>query len=133
MKEALSIAAVVQLSVAVLNLLLVRIMKWEEEVARMPPLIREVFQVHGWFISVTLAIFGVLTLLFADELSAGTNDLGRCLAAGIGCFWLIRWVIQFTYYGSSHWKGKRAATTVHITLVLLYGFLAGTYLLAAVR
>ena len=131
MKEALYIAAAAQLSVAVLNLFLVRIMKWEEEVARMAQLVREVFHVHAWFISITLAIFGVVTIRFAGELAAGTNDLGRWLAAGIGVFWLIRWLMQFFYYDSSHWRGNRAETIVHIVLIFLYGSFAGVYLLAA--
>ena len=79
MKEALYIAAAAQLAVAVLNLFLIRIMKWEEEVARMPQLVREVFHLHAWFITITLVIFGVVTIRFVGE-----------LAAGIGIFWLIR-------------------------------------------
>ena len=131
MKEALYIAAAAQLAVAVLNLFLVRIMKWEDSVPRMPQLVREVFHVHAWFISITLVIFGVVTIRFAGELTTGTNDLGRWLAAGIGIFWLIRWLMQFFYYDSSHWRGKRAETIVHIVLIFLYGSLAGVYLLAA--
>ena len=131
MKEALCIAAAAQLLVAGLNLFLVRIMKWEEEVARMPQLVREVFHVHAWFITITLVIFGVVTIRFAGELAAGTNDLGRWLAAGIGVFWLIRLLMQFFYYNSSHWRGKRAETIVHIVLIFLYGSFAGVYLLAA--
>ena len=131
MKEALYIAAAAQLAVAVLNLFLVRIMKWEESVARMPQLVREVFHVHAWFITITLVIFGVVTIRFAGELAAGTNDLGRWLAAGIGIFWLIRWLMQFFYYNSSHWRGKRTETIVHIVLIFLYGSLAGVYLLTA--
>ena len=131
MEIALSIAAAAQLAIAVLNLFLVRIMKWEEPVARMPQLVREVFHVHAWFITITLVIFGVVTIQFAGELAAGTNDLGRWLACGIGLFWLIRWVMQFFYYNSSHWKGKRAETIVHIVLIFLYGSFAGVYLLAA--
>ena len=131
MKEALYIVAAAQLAVAVLNLFLVRIMKWEESVARMPQLVREVFHVHAWFITITLVIFGVVTIRFAGELAAGPNDLGRWLAAGIGIFWLIRWLMQFFYYNSSHWRGKRAETIVHIVLIFIYGSFAGVYLLAA--
>ena len=130
MEIALSIAAAAQLAIAVLNLFLVRIMKWEEPVARMPQLVREVFHVHAWFITITLVIFGVVTIRFAGELAAGTSDLGRWLVCGIGLFWLIRWVMQFFYYNSSHWKGKRAETIVHIVLIFLYGSFAGVYLLA---
>ena len=36
--------------------------------------------------------------------------------------------MQFFYYDSSHWRGKRAETIVHI---FLYGSFAGVYLLAA--
>ena len=64
----LRIAAVVQLGVAVLNLFLIRIMNWEPDLARAPLLIREVFRIHVHFISITLAIFGVLTWRFAREL-----------------------------------------------------------------
>mgnify|MGYP004193644531 FL=1 len=39
--------------------------------------------------------------------------------------------MQFFYYDSSHWRGKRAETVVHIALIFLYGSLAGVYLLAA--
>jgi len=131
MKEALYIAAAAQLSVAVLNLFLVRIMKWEEEVTRMPQLVREVFHVHAWFITITLAIFSVVTIRFVEELAAGTNNLGRWMAAGIGIFWLIRWLMQFFYYDSSHWRGKRAETIVNIVLIFLYGSIAGVYLLVA--
>ena len=46
MEIALSIAAAAQLTIAVLNLFLVRIMKWEEPVAQMPQLVRDVFHVH---------------------------------------------------------------------------------------
>ena len=79
MEIALFIAAAAQLAIAVLNLFLVRIMKWEEPVARMPQLVREVFHVHAGFITITLVIFGVVTIRFAGELAAGTNDLGRWL------------------------------------------------------
>tara|TARA_B100000809_G_scaffold37565_1_gene32868 strand:+ start:1560 stop:1976 length:417 start_codon:yes stop_codon:yes gene_type:complete len=131
MEIALFIAAAAQLVIAVLNLFLVRIMKWEEPVAQMPQLVRDVFHVHSCFITITLVIFGVVTIRFAGELAAGTNDLGRWLVCGIGLFWLIRWVMQFFFYSSSHWKGKRAETAVHIVLILTYGFFAGVYLLAA--
>ena len=131
MEIALFIAAVAQLAIAVLNLFLVRIMKWGEPVAQMPQLVRDVFHVHSCFITITLVIFGVVTIRFAGELAAGTNDLGRWLVCGIGLFWLIRWVMQFFFYSSSHWKGKRAETIVHIVLIFLYGSFAGVYLLAA--
>src|SRR6267378_7916265 len=91
-------AAALQLAVAVLNLFLVPLLKWKEDLKRAPLLLREVFQVHAWFISVTLTIFGLLTWRFATDLAAHTNAIGGWSAAGIGIFWAIRAVLQITYY-----------------------------------
>jgi hypothetical protein len=44
-----------QLLIAVLNLGLVRIMRWQEDLERMPLIVREVFAVHSLFISIAAA------------------------------------------------------------------------------
>jgi hypothetical protein len=123
--------AAAQLAVAVLNLFLVRLLGWRAELERMPLLVREVFMVHAWFISVTLAIFGAVTLRFALDFAAASHEVFRWLAAGIGFFWALRTVLQITYYSSSHWKGRLDRTIVHILLLATYGGFAGTYIAAA--
>src|SRR5436190_23352684 len=90
-------AAAAQLAVAAANLFLVRLLGWRDELERMPLLVREVFVVHAWFISVTLAIFGVLTWRFAPEFAIPSHEVFRWLAAGIGLFWALRTVLQITY------------------------------------
>jgi hypothetical protein len=127
----LQTAAALQLGVAVLNLFLIRLLKWREELDRTPLLLREVFQIHVWFISITLAIFGVLTCRFAVEIAGGQNQLGQWLAAGIGLFWGIRTLLQVTYYSSSHWRGKLGRTMAHIALLIVYGGFTALYLWAA--
>ena len=125
----LQIAAALQMGVAILNLFLVRLLGWKEDLTRMPLLMREVFQVHVWFISVTLAIFAVMTWKFSTEMT--TNSACRWLAGGIGFFWAIRVFIQFAYYSSSHWKGQAVRTAIHMTLALMYGGFAVIYLAVA--
>ena len=127
----LQAAAALQLSVALLNLFLVPLLKWKEDLARTPLLLREVFQVHAWFISVTLTIFGLLTWRFAGELASHANAIGVWLVAGIGIFWAIRTVLQVTYYSSSHWRGQTGRTVIHIVLLFVYGGMAAIYLWAA--
>ena len=124
-------AALGQLAIAVLNLFLSKIMRWKEDLAELPLLIREVFHVHSWFVSATLILFGALTLRFAPLIAAGTDPLAAWLAAGIGLFWLTRTVLQVTYYSRSHWRGKAGRTVIHIILLLAYGGMAATYLFAA--
>ena len=126
----LRIAAAAQLAVALLNLFLVRLLDWKSDLDRMPLLLREVFHVHCWFISITLGIFGVTTIRFADAMAASGNETCRWLTAGIGLFWVIRAVLQVTYYSSSHWRGRPVRTVMHVALLAMYGGLALLYSLA---
>jgi len=120
-----------QFFVAILNLFVVSLLKWREDLLRAPLLLREVFQVHAWFISITLTIFALLTWHFATDIAAHTNAIGNWLAAGIGTFWAIRTVLQGTYYSSSHWRGLIGRTLIHTLLLFIYGGLAAVYLWAA--
>ena len=128
----LEIAALLQLGVAVLNLFLIRLLDWGKELARVPLLMREVFQVHVWFISVTLAIFGVMTGRFAGDMANGGNPVAQWLAFGIGAFWAVRTILQITYYSSSHWRGQGGRTAAHVVLLFMYGGFGVLYLFTAV-
>jgi hypothetical protein len=121
-------AALCQLSIAVLNLFLVKMLGWREELARVPLLMQEVFQVHAWFISITLTIFGAITWRFADEIARASTPLATWLAGGIGLFWLTRAVLQVSYYSSCHWRERLGRTLIHIALLIIYGGFAAIYL-----
>jgi len=129
----LRLAALAQLGVAVLNLFLVRIMKWEGDLITAPLLIREVFQIHIYFISITLAIFGVLTWRFAGEFATAAHPLSIWLALGIGAFWAVRSVMQWSHYSRVHWRGDKVRTAIHWMLFLGYGAFAAVYFTAASR
>jgi hypothetical protein len=123
-------AALGQFTVAILNLFLIRIMKWKPDLDRAPLLIREVFHIHVFFISITLAIFAVLTWRFAHEIAGATSPLAIWLAGAIGLFWLVRSVMQWSHYSASHWRGDSLRTLIHWTLFLGYGAMAAAYLAA---
>ncbi|MCB1237860.1 MAG: hypothetical protein KDM91_22535 [Verrucomicrobiae bacterium] len=131
LRPVLVAAACGQLAIAMINLRLDRLLGWRAELDTLSLLLREVFFIHKWFITITLVIFGVVTLRFAGEFAAGTNALGRWLAAGIGLFWAIRTGVQWLYYDWSHWRGKAGRTAIHWTLTICYGGCAAAYLAAA--
>ena len=124
--------AAAQCAVVVLNLFLIRLLGWQDELTRLSLLPRQVFRVHIGFITLTLLIFGVLTWRFAVPMAAGSNPLATWLAGGIGLFWGVRTVMQVAYYSSEHWRGKRPQTVAHIVLLLLYGSMSATYLWAVI-
>ena len=124
-------AAIAQLAVAILNLFLIRIMKWKPDLDRMPLLIREVFHIHCFFISLTLTIFGVLTWRFAEDIASAANPLSVWLAVAIGLFWFVRSAMQWLFYSPSHWRGDSLRTAIHWALFLGYAALASVYFGAA--
>jgi hypothetical protein len=127
----LRVAGLAQIGVAILNLSLIRIMKWNPDLERMPLLVREVFRIHCYFISITLVIFGVITWRFAAEIATAANPIGIWLAVGIGLFWLIRSAMQWLYYSPSHWRENNARTVIHFALFFGYSALATVYFVAA--
>ncbi len=133
MEFLLKIAAAIQLGIAILNPFLVRILKWQTDLERLPLLIRQVFYVHSWFISTILTIFAVLTWRFSSEMVNGTNVITTWLAASIGIFWFFRVILQVAYYSSSHWCGNSVRTLIHIGCLVVYGGMAVIYLLAAIK
>ena len=129
MSHALQIAAALQLLVAVLNLFLPRILAWRDALATIPDLLREVYYVHAFFVSLTLAIFATLTFGFGEAMLAGQTGM-RALARAIGIFWAVRVATQGFYYSSAHWRGKARRTAIHVALLFMYGGLSVVYLVA---
>ena len=126
-------SAAVQMVVALLNLALPRMLGWKDDLQRMPLLMRQVFHVHAWFISLTLAILAVITWRFAREMSAGASQPLAWLAAAIAIFWGLRSVRQVAYYSASHWRGRTGPTAVHVALLIVYPAMSVIYTLAALE
>jgi hypothetical protein len=96
----LRLSAVAQLGVAAINFSTARLLKWQEPIDRMPLLLRQVFWVHAWFVSLVLALFGVITWRFAPEMARGADAACAWLAAGLGIVWGLRTLAQVAYYRS---------------------------------
>jgi len=126
-------AAAAQLVVAVVNFSTARLLNWREPLERMPPLLREVFWVHAWFVSLVLVIFAVMALRFGSEMAGGSNAACAWLAAAIGIVWGLRTLVQVAYYSPAHWRGHTGRTFIHVFLLVVYGGMSVTYLVAASR
>lgn len=129
----LRLSAIAQLGVAAINFATPRLLKWQDPIARMPLLLRQVFWVHAWFVSLVLAIFAVLTWRFAGEMAAGSDAACAWLAAGIGLVWALRTIAQVVYYSPEHWRGHAGRTFIHVFLFVVYGGMSASYLMAAWR
>jgi len=68
-----------------------------QHLAPVPKFIRQIFFVHWAYIVLVLGFFSVLCLGFPSHLASGTG-LGRFLSGFLAVFWLLRIVLQWTYY-----------------------------------
>jgi len=124
---ALWIAGFVQLAIALANFVLPRKLNYRENLARLAPMVRQIFIVHSGYIVGIVVLFAAITFGFAPEL-AGGRGLGRFLAASIAVFWACRLPLQVFYY-DSELRRRNRASDVAITVALL--FLVVTYGAAA--
>jgi hypothetical protein len=118
------LAGLVQIAIASANFFLPRKLKYQENLERVAPIIRQIFVVHAAYMVGVLLLFTALTFGFARELASG-HGLGRFLAAGIAVFWLFRAPLQLLYYDASLRRTNRlgdvAFTAAAIFLTVAYG------------
>jgi hypothetical protein len=124
---ALWIAGLVQLTIALANFALPGKLGYRENLARVAPMIRQIFVVHSGYIVGIVLLFAAITFGFTADLVSG-RGLGRFLAASMALFWFCRVPLQLFYYDKSLRRDNRAGD-VAITFALL--FLAATYTAAA--
>jgi len=110
----------------VLNTFVPRRFGWREELARVSPLNRQIFQVHTIFLIVTLALFAALLLTSADALLEPTR-LARAVLAGLTLFWAMRMLVQWFYYSPSLWRGHRFNTAMHVCFSGLWIYMTGVF------
>ncbi len=107
-------------------------LQWKQDLAKLTTFNRKLMWVHGGFAVYTIAAFGVMTLLLHTEILAGQRA-ALILAIFIGTYWLLRIVVDFTYYNHADWPKGKSFVIGHLLLTLLFVFLSATYLTVSVR
>ena len=100
LQYSIQLAGALQLVIAAANFFLPAKLHYRENLARVSPIIRQIFTVHSIYIVLVLLGFGLICLLFPNDLS-GASPLGRFLVGFLALFWGLRVIIQFTYYDSA--------------------------------
>src|SRR5262249_25391840 len=84
---------------------------WNEELASLSLLTRQVFFVLSFFIALILVLLGICSVFYADTLLK-PNALSPVLLAGIVVFWVSRLLVQLFVYDSRIWRGRRFHTAM---------------------
>jgi hypothetical protein len=115
----LRIAGACMAALVVFNLFVPQYLGWRRELARVSLVNRQIFEVHAFFLVLTLAMFAVLLLTASDALLEPTR-LSRLVLGGLTTFWAIRMLAQWFYYSPNTWRGNRLHTVLHVAFSALW-------------
>jgi hypothetical protein len=126
------VAGAIQLVVIAANFALPKKLRCRENLAKVSPMIREVFVVHWLYIVLVLGIFTTLCFWFAPELAGGSR-LGRFLSLAMAIFWLLRVPIQLFFYDPETRRQNRLADVAFLLTFSYLGIVFGAAALGAFR
>ena len=121
------IAGGIQLAIAGANLVLPRKLEYGRNLARVDPIIKQVFVVHATYIAFLLVAFAGLCFFFPEEL-AGATALGNALSFGLALFWAPRLVVQWVYYDP---RVRRGNFLAHLAFSAAIAYLIVVFTTAA--
>lgn len=129
MVGAIRLAGCIHLAIIAANVPLPGKLKTTEHLRAVPRFIRQIFYVHWMYIVLVLTLFGTLCLVFPSQL-AGGSSLGVFLSAFLAGFWLLRVVLQWTYYDREVRRANRVLDAMYglalVTLVIIFSLAALT-------
>jgi len=123
LKTAIQFAGVVQLFIIAANFFLPAILDYRGNLAKVAPIIRQIFIIHAIYIVLVLAGFAASCFLFAGDL-AGHSAPARFVDGFLALFWLPRVGIQAFYYDQTlkqeHRFGNFVFTTAFLYLAIVF-------------
>lgn len=112
------LAGAVQLAMVAMNAALPRYLKTKENLAKVEPIVRQVFYSHWIFVMLAVVIFSVPCFAFSADM-AGESALGRYLSAALAVFWLLKLWIQF-FRIDANFRHKNRFANVPVAIGTLY-------------
>lgn len=123
------LAGLAQIALALGSLAIPGILKWRAELAKVQPLIKQMFWTYAAYILVINICFGLLSVFNFRELTDGST-LAVLVNGFIALYWFSRVLVQFLYFDRKHFPGGFWNKLGEVVLVLLFIFLSAVYSLA---
>ena len=101
-------------------------LSWKQDLQQLMPFNRKLLWVQSGFTVLTIIAFGTLTLALHTELLQGDRAaLG--LTGFIGIYWTTRILVDAIYFSHADWPKGNAFVVGHTLLILLFSWLAVSY------
>jgi hypothetical protein len=120
---------IAQGSVLIASSLVPRKLHWNDELAVLPKLHRQMYWVYGGYVVLSIVAFSLISVFNAVELAAG-GGLARSVCGYIALFWGIRLGLQAVFevkeYLTVWWLklGYHALTVMFAGFTIVYGYAA---------
>ena len=131
MKTILMLAGFGQISLAFASVAVMRVLKWDRDLAKLRPIFRNIFTTYALYILTINLCFGALSLFKPEWLLDGM-PLARALAGFITVYWGVRLLLEFIYYDRSARPPGTFWILAEWTLIALFVYLTGVYGLIAI-
>lgn len=121
----LKIVGSLLIALSLMHVVIPRYFKWEQELASLSIITKQILYVHTFFIAFIVMLMGVLCFGYSHELVY--DPFGRIISLGLFAFWLIRLIFQFLVYSPKVWRGKRFETVMHVVFSLTWGYFTAVF------
>jgi len=129
--DLIRLAGAGQLSVLVASSLVPFRLNWKRDLASLPVLHRQMYWTYGGYVVLGIVTLGVISLVCADELAAGSR-LSRMVCGYGAVFWGVRLALQAVFDVKPHLTAWWLRAGYH-TLTVLFLFFTGVYAYATLR
>lgn len=130
LQQIVRLAGLAQVALAIGSLLVPKVLNWRAELAKVQPLIKQMFWTYAAYIFVINICFGVLSLFAYRDISNGST-LATLVTGFIAAYWISRVLIQFLYFDRSDFPNGNLHKFAEFILVSLFIVLSIVYSWAA--
>jgi len=132
LESLLRAAGILQFGILIGSAMVPGVLEWRTALRPLDRLLRQVIWVHGAFVVLTIVGFGIISLIQAENLAAG-SPLARSMCTLMGVFWLARLAVQFFFFDAREHLFHWALRLGYHSLTVAFAYLSVVYLWAAVR
>ncbi|MEP6614241.1 MAG: hypothetical protein ABJA76_20200 [Mucilaginibacter sp.] len=128
-QQLISLAGLAQITLVIGSPFIPKALGWKGELAKVQPLIKQMFWTYAAYILVINLCFGLLSIFDYKELTNGSN-LATIINGFIAVYWISRVLIQFFYFDRSNFPVGKWNKLAEVILILLFISLSAVYSLA---
>lgn len=120
------LAGLGQIALAAGSVVIPKLLNWGSEMAKVQPLIKQIFYVYACYILVFNFSFGMLSVFVYHDLTDGSR-LATLISAFIAVYWISRLSIQFFYFDRANFPSTVWHKVGEGVLVTLFVFFSAIY------